>query len=644
MSGVGGIVQLDGSPVEGALLSRLASGLRNRGPQGVRVWSEGPVGLVHAHFWTTPEELGERQPVSAGDGHLWLAADARLDNRGELLTLLGDTLTSGTPTDAELILAAYDRWGDACPQRLIGDFAFLVWDAPRRRLFCARDPIGMRTLHYALEGQKLVVASSVSAVLLGLSSSPPVNERLLRDLLTWRFESWIDETPYRGVRRLPPSYALTAEREGLSARRYWTFGEGPALSFRHESEYFERFREILLESVRARLRSSEPIGILVSGGLDSSSVACAAERLLDTGEASASVRLYSCVFERTPEAGEREYAEAVALRCSRMPATFLPSDDCWGLREFGEDLGYPLDEPEVSVSRALTFRPARAAQADGCRILLMGTAADQVLGGEPYHTPIMLQDVPATRLAQEIPHFLRYSRLTLASLLAEAYLRPAAPASLRRLWRRLRSRPLDDATPRSSGDLLAPPGLHNRSSQASYRCLTEGSFLACLSSFDMAAQHLGIEWRFPFLDRRLIDFTLQLPARLRFRNGMIKLVLRQAMEGILPEKVRQRTRLVHFLDLVDRGLRDEERDRVKALLRKSQVVENGLLDHKEISNLWEAYWRGEVDAYEARRLSGFLCAEAWLRHRERQTRPCEQPGSHGASPAVTTTQEEHIGC
>jgi len=611
VSGVGGIVQLDGSPVEGVLLSRLASGLQGRGLDGVRVWSEGPVGLVHAHFWTTPEELGEQQPVSAGDGHPWLAADARLDNRGELLALLRDTLRSKTPTDAELILAAYEKWGEACAKHLVGDFAFLLWDARRRFLLCARDPIGMRPLHYCREGQRLILASSVEAVLRALDSPAPVHEALLRDLLVWRFDRFVDETAYQGVRRLPPSHQLAVTVDRVSLSRYWTFGAEPQPQFRRESEYCEYFKEIFLDAVRARLRSVTPVGMLVSGGLDSSSIACAAEHLLESGAANASTRLYSCVFEESPGAEEREYAEEVARRCVRAPAAFLPSDDCWGLREFGEADGYPQTEPELSVSRALVLRPVRAAYADGCRVLLSGIGGDQVLGGEPYHTPVMLQDVDFLRIAREIPHFLRYSRLSLRALLIEAYLRPAARALRHATWGRFRSR-----SPARHHDLLPPPPLGSHAARSSYRSLSDGTFSARLLALDTAASFVGVEWRLPFLDRRLIDFVLALPERLRFRDGLIKFILRQPLEGILPEKVRWRTSLAHFLELEERGLRDRERPRVQALLKDSIVLGKGWLGRDHLVRQWENYLAGEAPLTDRGHQIGFLCLESWLRQRE----------------------------
>jgi len=565
---------------------------------------------VHAHFWTTPEEVGEEQPIVHANGRLWIAADARIDNRGELLRNLEISKNDRPTTDAELILAAYEAWGEDSVRRLVGDFAFILWDARQRRLLCARDPIGLRLLHYYKDERRLIVASSVAAILGALEYSPPVNEALIRDLLEWRFDRWIDETSYQGIFRLPPSYQLTAADGRISLTRYWTFGAEPQPRFRSDVEYIERCRELFLDAVHTRLRSTSPVGLLVSGGLDSSAIACAAEQALEAGEAKGRARLYSCVFEQTPGAEEREYAEKVARRCASMPATFLPSDDCWGLREFGEEEGYPLTEPELTVSRALVFRPVRAAHADGCRVMLTGIGGDQVLGGEPYHTPAMLRDVNLRHLSREIPHFLRYSRTSLESLISRAYLRPMVRSALNHLS-------LRKDRPQEGHGLLTSPRLHSQASKASYRYLTESTFSARLLTLDVTAEFLGIEWRLPFLDRRLIDFLLSLPARLRFRNGLIKFILREALQGILPEEVRHRTRLVHFLELETRGLRNRERQRVEALLQDSRVLQQGLANGDQLYAAWESHWRREEHVSHPRHLIGFLCVEAWLRYRER---------------------------
>ena len=625
MSGFAAIVFRDGTPVRSEHLAVLGEGIVCRGAEGRDAWHDGPAGLVHAHFRTTPEKIGseekrERQPIHL-QGRLWLSADLRLDNRDELCAQLGDAVDGRTATDAEMVLAAYDRWGEDCPRHLVGDFAFALWDAPRRRIFLARDPLGIRPLYYALDHRRLIAASTLEAVLgaLGVLGAPAeVHEPFLRDLLALRFERWIAETPYRGVLRLPPAHCMTVEAERAAVSRYWTFGEAPPPPLRSDDEEVERFREVFLTAVRAQLRGTGPVGLLMSGGLDSSTVAGAAQHLAETGALPwhTGLRFYSCVFQETPAAEEREYAEAVAQRCTRAHTTFVPSDDSWGLRDFGHDSGYPLAEPEVNVNRALLMRPLRMARADGCRAVLTGVGGDEVLGGQHYHTPLLLRDVAWSRLAAEIPSFLRWSRCSVAGLLFDAWVRPAVPPPLRRLARRLLGR-------EAVVDRRPATHLRSWSARATYRMLTSGSFAAMLASFDVATAETGVEARHPFLDRRVIELLCHLPPRLLFGGGWTKLVLRQS--GLLPEEVRRRSRPVHFGELVHRGLRHEMRWKVRELLQGSRVVAAGLLAEDAPLRFWEDYWR-DADAPGPRdALIGFLCTETWLRGQELR------PGRSGAT-------------
>jgi asparagine synthase (glutamine-hydrolysing) len=561
----------------------------------------------------------ETWPVVRAGGAFALAADLRLDNRAELCAVLGD-LEERRATDAEILLAAYERWGDDCPRHLVGDFAFALWDGRRRRLLCARDPIGVCPLYYTVAGGRLIAASTLEAVLAALPSPAEINQPFLRDLVDSRFDRWVEETSYSGVLRLPPGHRMVLENEGeeqrLALARYWTFGTESGPPLRRDEEYLERFRELFLAAVGSRMRGFGPVGVLVSGGMDSSAIACAAHHLVETGvlPADTDLRFYSAVFSATPGAEEREYAEAVARRCPRARMTYVPGDDCWGLSDFATDGGYPLAEPEIGISRALVLRLLRQARKDGCRVVLTGIGGDQVLGGEPYHRPGGLRDVEGRRLLAEIPHFRRSSRRTTAGLFAEAWLRPAVPAPLRRAVRRLRSGP-----PRAvERDRRLPetPGFPTLAARESFRYLTEGSFSARLAGLRIASDHAGVETRLPFLDRRLIDFMLTVPARVRFRNGWIKWVLRQSLEGILAEEVRQRTRLAWFSALAHRGLRERARDRVLGLLADSRLVQVGLASEGTLWQDWNSYWSSVPRFAPPQTLISFLCAESWLRARE----------------------------
>lgn len=246
--------------------------------------------------------------------------------------------------------------------------------------------------------------------------------------------------------------------------------------------------------------------------------------------------------------------------------------------------------------------------------MLAGIGGDQVLSGEPYHKPFELRDVEARRLLAELPHFRRYSRRTTAGLLLDAYVRPAVPEAVRRLARRA------PRTPRAGRPQVMPP-LPTLAAQESFRYLTEGTFSAKLAALRIAADHAGVEVRLPFLDRRVIDFLLAVPARVRFRDGWIKWILRESMRGILPEEVRQRTSLAHFAELQHRGLRDREKSRVLGLLAGSRVVQSGLASGDGLRAEWEAYWSSTDRLAPPHRLIGFLCAESWLRSREEVSNP-----------------------
>jgi asparagine synthetase B (glutamine-hydrolysing) len=264
------------------------------------------------------------------------------------------------------------------------------------------------------------------------------------------------------------------------------------------------------------------------------------------------------------------------------------------------------------------LEPMRQARRDGCRVIMSGYWADQVLSGDAYHMPDMLRDVSVARMPDELPHFVRATGRPSWWLLPYAHVRSLLPARVRHLLRRNPPpQPLAAGSnpPPGGGTLLLPPAARQGHAPALiYQQLTDGLNSARLLMHDTIAEHVGAEWRFPFLDRRLVDFLINLPADMRFRRGWTKYVLRQAMDGILPEKVRRRTTFARFDELTERGLRERERKRVEALLDAPLAVSRGLVDGARLASAWELYWQGS-GLQPHRHLIGPLCVEAWLRHR-----------------------------
>ncbi len=622
MSGICGLLHLDGAPIAPETLQAMAMAAAYRGPDGIDYWMQGSVGLAYLAFHTTPESLREHQPLVSQDGHLVLVADGRVDNRTELIAQLRNQggLRESEPTDADLLLAAYGRWGEQCPVHILGDFAFVVWDQSRHKLFCARDPIGVRQFFYHYQKGRFVFGSCIAMLLAALNPKPTVHWPLLQDLVAGEFKRWISETAYQDLQRLPPAHALTVDAQGVVAlTHYWRFGAQAQPRYRRDEEYIEHFRALFQEAVRVHARSCGPLGVLV-GGLDSSSVACTLHELATASSDNVPTHLYAAVFDHTPAANEREYGAAVARTCARFAAHFIPSDQSWGLREFGGDQGFPLDEPEIGLNRLLLLHLLRAARQDGVRVALMGWGADQLLREAPYSSPPLLRDLPLRHWPFEIQWFQRWGRLTLGSVLARAYLGPLLPTHVKVRLQRWLQPAVSTSTARlcqRSAESFNPAvPLLTRGSQAarqSHRSLTQGVTQAWLSGLVQWSGYAGVELRHPFLYRPLIEFMLALPSELVFRNGLNKYILRQALQGVLPETVRQRPFKVHFTELDERGLREMELSRVHELLQNSRLVAAGMVRSDALSRNWESYFHQDKNSSYRTALAHYLCTEAWLR-------------------------------
>lgn len=622
MSGIGGILNLDGSAVSPGLLEHIASSIKKRGPDGIRIWNAKNIGIVHSHFWTTPEDTGEEQPIS--DGFLTLAADARIDNRNELIPLLKDFIAREVPSDAEIILAAYQKWNEECPKYLIGDFAFAIWDAERECLFLARDPVGIRLLHYLRTGNSFVFGSSVGSVLATINTVPEPNIPLVADLLAGRYDRWIDETAFKDIHRLPPAHSMTVHPSGIRLTRYWAFGARKESPLATEEEYIARFGELFREAVRCRMRVTDSLAMTVSGGIDSSSIACMAHHLISSGDVCTTGRMYSAVFEDTPSADEKAYLDELIAACPRFPVTEIPSDTLWGLCEFADDAGYPLDDPEIEATRAVMLTQLSHIAHDGHRVVLSGHGGDQVMYTDAYDIPTSLNDIALTMLPSEFRHFLR-NGIPVPKLLEEAYIIPLIPVVLRRRLSRLLRDPTIGGllTPRCFN--IPPPDhadsshkFRTETSSEIYLAVTEGLNSVYRVTQDTYASYTGIDWRFPFYDRRLIDFLLSVPPSYMFRGGFSRCLIRQYMKGLLPEKIRRRTTKCHLGDIQERGIQEKERRRIQELINDSRAVEMGLVNPDALKKAWESCWNG--GEYPARPLVRFLCAEAWLRYYGRKYR------------------------
>ena len=297
--------------MQGALLQSLVDFLSYRGPDSRAIWFEGSVGLGHTLLCTTRESRSEFQPADL-DGRYWITADARLDGRAELIAELAGSGRKVRPTasDSELILHAYAAWGAGCVEHLRGDFSFAVWDAPNNQLFCARDHFGIKPFYYAQSSKVLVLSNTLNCIRLHSEVSGELDEAAIGDFLLFGLNYDNTTTSFRDVRRLPPAHTLTVSQRGLQIRRYWTPPTEGRVRYARPEDYVENFKSILEAAVADRLRSDR-VGILLSGGLDSSSVAAVAKEITRKGAAGTDIRGYTYVYESLIPDKEGEYAREV---------------------------------------------------------------------------------------------------------------------------------------------------------------------------------------------------------------------------------------------------------------------------------------------------------------------------------------------
>ena len=282
MSGICGILKLDGAFPASTDLTAMTSLLERRGPEGTWHFTSGPVALGHTLLATTPEALVEQLPLTDPATGCTITADLRLDNRDELIAALGLQDETRILGDGELVLRAYLHWGEDCLRHLLGDFAFAIWDPRHQKLFCARDHLGMKQLVYCHVADKVFAFASEPRAVLAVDDVPRrINEGRIADFLEDYLEG-VDHssTFFEGVFRLPPAHCLSVDADGLRQRRYWELRAGPELRLESDQAYADGLLQVLTQAVASRLRCVGPVGSMLSGGMDSGSVSAIASRLL----------------------------------------------------------------------------------------------------------------------------------------------------------------------------------------------------------------------------------------------------------------------------------------------------------------------------------------------------------------------------
>lgn len=602
MNGIFGILNLNGAPVAEEDLVAMQDAMAFWGIDGASRWRSADIGLGCQHQPSTPEAAGERLPMRHIPSGLTITAGARLDNRLELLDQLGirEASIRITIPDIEIILRAYQKWGEDCVGRIDGDWHFAVWDKRAHKLFLARDPHGNTGLYYYHNSRFFAFASTKKA-LLALDAIPkrPDLLRISQVLTAWPGDGIL--SGYEDILRLPPAHRMTITSDSARADRYWFPEHIPELKLKTDDEYVEAFMDVFTKAVSSRLRGQKPVGVALSGGLDSGSVtALAAGILRENGKTltaftSSPLSDPSQLVDPRRTGDETQLAQATAQKAGNVDHIIIRSEEISPLDGI-ERMLWVHDEPGHAAGNQFWIAAIlEAARQRGVKILLTGQMGNATIswagGGENLWSFIVGGDLAnfrrifeKTRTTAGLSRWRAVRRFLLKPLLWPVWQRSGA--LLRKKgneWQGYSAIHPDFARKMNLAQLMAEDEHYPRKIPANplqHRLLIiqPGRNILGASWMEKGAA-FELEVHDPTQDRRLIELCLAIPEAQFQRGGTDRWLIRRAMQGYLPDVVRMNTR--RGLQAADLGRRVlKERSKLYAVLDrlKNHELASQILD------------------------------------------------------------------
>lgn len=435
--------------------------------------------------------------ITDSEDDIIVLVDGYLANRDTLIADLNRSQQQLMPTatDAQIIRACYRQWGLQLGKHLYGACSIVLWDCEARVLVAIRDAVGIRQLYYHLTPKKVILTDTVDAMLAMLDATPPINKPLLKDYVVAQGDAWQTQTVFENIQPVPPYHVLQVSADAQNLAAYDTWNPTATLSYASHQDYADHFLELLQQVLCDYTSSSDAVAISLSGGLDSSSLATTLYRL----RPNADVHLVTNYVSDYPYSDEREYADSVVAACDNWQWHPLQAHQQWQQNSIPET-AYPMMLQSLHVHMSLL----REMQRNGCRVHLSGEGGDMTMVEAAYYMPTVWWGLPWSLKMSDW----RYFAQGLGWL--RGIKRLAGAAIRRETW------------------------------QAKVVDSFSGSTQHIFANANLIATLYGIEDRFPYLDRRIIDFMLSLPTEQLVYNGWSRRVMRTAMRDILPEMIRQR--------------------------------------------------------------------------------------------------------
>jgi asparagine synthase (glutamine-hydrolysing) len=561
------------------------------------------------------------QPMCNEDGSLWILYNGEIYNyleiRGELVSL-GHQFKS--QTDTEVILHAYEEWGTDCLNHFNGMWALAIFDVRANRIFCSRDRAGVKPFYYLYDGKRFCFASEIKALLQIDDFCVEPNEQIIADYL---FSGLLDhtlETFFKNIYQLRPGEYLLFEDKKLTIRSYWDI-EVKEVRFPHDSDYIERFYELLKDSIRLRLRSDVPIGSCLSGGLDSSSIVCLANQLMFDGRhidprlVGERQKTFSSCFEG-PTYDERKFIELVTHQTGAEKNYVFPKAE--NLLKDLSMLIWQQEEPFGSTSIYAQWNVMRLAKERQVTVLLDGQGGDELLAGYlPSFYYLFRQarkDFDIGLLMREGKGFLKHHK-NLTRPLFHKTIAAIVPKRLRTFFPGLDR---DGGGWAEEGfrknyyrSIFWPRKFEHELNNYLYHAFRFTVLPGLLHYEDRNSMAFSLEARLPFLDYRLVEFSFSLQAHLKMDGGVTKVILREAMKGTLPERIRNRMDKIGFVTPEADWFKTTLRDHIREIFNSKSFSERGIFKIANVHKAFQDHCNGKVDNHSM--IWRCVNLELWLR-------------------------------
>lgn len=615
MCGICGIYSPVGEPVDRVVLGNMLATLAHRGPDDEGMCVQGSVGLGHRRL-SIIDLSGGHQPMSNEDQTIWLTYNGEIYNYVELRQRhLEGHVRLRTRSDTEVLLRLYERFGTDAVTHLNGMFAFALWDAKKQRLWLARDRLGEKPLYYFASENLFAFASEIKALLRHPSIKALVRPEGVDEFFTFGYVQG-EDTIFQGIHRLEPGQELILERGGCVIRRYWDVGFEPRKGV-SELDAVEEVEALLVDAIRVRLRSDVPVGVLLSGGIDSSTVvALLAEHV------PGNIKTFSIGFDFGPQFNELKHARRVADAFETDHHELVLAPDKF--QEFIPRFVECMEEPVTEAAAIPLFYVSQLASSH-VKVILSGEGADEIFAGYPIYRYMKLIDtyrrfVPAElhrlALAPFIRCFSRSAKLDKYVFLAgqpleRRYLNVRLYDHRQRTWL------YDSAFMAAVGQdapLAKVEGIFRRTdgwdllSRLLYFDTHTWLPNDLLIKADRMSMANSIELRVPFLDHRLVELAASLPSRMKMRGRTMKYVLKKMAETRLPAEITHRGKM-GFPTPVGQMLRDSLRAYTEERLLEGKLREKGYFRRDRVRTALREHMQAQKDHHQL--LWRLLILEEW---------------------------------